>query len=161
MYQTVYANFIQYEDNHQFIRKNCLDASCLSRSRLFFPLQVHSYLCQDVAIHSHCCSPKWKKFHFPISCGCGKKLLFNTIGSHRSRMESQSTSMNAFGLSDFPFNLFEIGLKGINSIVVNKKHQWLHVKIFVVFAINWISTIRKNTNNVVYTRVYINVDKDI
>lgn len=148
-----------YEDNHQFIRKNCLDASCLSR--LFFHCKfIHTYvkMSQFIAIVVR---RNEKKFHFPISCGCGKKLLFNTIGSHRSRMESQSTYTNAFGLFDFPFNLFEIGLKGINSIVVNKKHQWLHVKIFVVFAINWISTIRRNTNMVVYTRVYINVDKDI
>lgn len=37
---------------------------CLMSQPSFFPLQVHSYLCQDVAIHSHCCSPKWKKIPF-------------------------------------------------------------------------------------------------
>lgn len=59
-----------YEDNHQFIRKNCLDASCLSR--LFFHCKfIHTYvkMSQFIAIVVR---RNEKKFHFPISCGCGK-----------------------------------------------------------------------------------------
>lgn len=135
-----------------------LHVSWLRLSCLFFPMQVHSYLCQDVAIHSHCYSPKWKKNSiFQLDVGVEKNYyLIRLEATEIGWIHNQLIWMRLVCLI-FHSICLKSAWKALIPLLWTKSINDFKWKFFVVFAINWIPTIRRNINN----RVYINVDKDI